>query len=181
MFNSHADGGQCKQVFPFLCLLIKKAEHILQVVQPWEIMSLLSSDGKMLTECRLNADCSLPGKMRGAEVRPWCWEVAGSWTAAAWFTTPAVPPHRASRWQCGCIEKDVGIFFFSSSFHSMAKRWLHLPASSPGQRSTLSPFSNLHYICDSCGGKTCKLDSKGNHPQLWRETFSGSSLVEFTS
>lgn len=34
----------------------------------------------------------------GVRVRPWCWEVAGPWTTAAWFTTPAVPPHRASRW-----------------------------------------------------------------------------------
>lgn len=145
-------------------------------------MSFLSSAGKMLTEYRLNADSILPGKMRGAGVRPWCWEVAGSWTAAAWFTTPAVPPHRASRWQCGCIEKYmVVVFFSSSSFHSMAKRWLHLPASSPEQLSPLSLFSNLHYICDSCGGKTCKLDSKGIIRSCVRETFSGSSLVEFTS
>lgn len=35
--------------------------------------------------------------MWGVMVRPWCWEVAGPWTAAAWFTTPAVPPHRGSR------------------------------------------------------------------------------------
>lgn len=32
-------------------------------------------------------------------MRPWCWEVAGPLTVAAWFTTPAVPPHRVSRWR----------------------------------------------------------------------------------
>lgn len=115
----------------------------------------------MLTEHRLNADSILPGKMRGVGVRPWCWEVAGPWTAAAWFTTPAVPPHHASRWQCGYIARDTYVGFFSLLFHSKAERWLHLPASSRGQHSPLSPFSNLHYICDSCGRKTCKLDSKG--------------------
>lgn len=38
-------------------------------------------------------------KMWGVRVRPWCWEVAGPWTVAAWFTTPAVPPHRVNRWR----------------------------------------------------------------------------------
>lgn len=107
----------------------------------------------------IQTDWILPDKMRGVRVRPWCWEVAGPWTVAAWFTTPAVPPHQASRWQSGCLSVLFFVLFFC--FIPKAERWLHLPVSSPGQHSPLSPFPNLRYICDSCGRKICKLDSKG--------------------
>lgn len=131
----------------------------------------------MLTEYRLNADSVLPGKMRGAGVRPWCWEVAGFLDCSGLIhntSCPSPPSQQMAVW----MYREMYVFA-SSSFHFMAKRWLHLPASSPGQRSPLSPFSNLHYICDSCEGKTCKLDSKGIIRSCG-ETFSGSSLVEFT-
>lgn len=72
---------------------------------------------------------------------------------------PSPPGQQMAVWMFKCVF--FVVFFFFVCFIPKAERWLHLPVSSPGQHSPLSPFPNLRYICDSCGRKTCKLDSKG--------------------
>lgn len=119
------------------------------------------------------------GEMWGVMVRPWCWEVAGPWTVAAWFTTPAVPPHRTSRWCSHC-----GSCLPLGSRELVPPRYIL-----PGGTESALPlplFSNLRYICDSCEKRTCKLISEETIWDEERDTdtwgnFLWVTLVKFSS
>lgn len=120
-----------------------------------------------------------PAEMWGVMVRPWCWEVAGPRTVAAWFTTPAAPPHRASRWRS-----------YGGSGFPLGSRELVPPHYVlPGGTESALPLplsSNLHYICDSCEKRTCKLESEETvrdeetDTETWGN-FLWVPLVEFSS
>lgn len=107
--------------------------------------------------------------VRGARVRPWCWEVAGPWTTAAWFTTPAVPPHRVCRWRSdgGSVSPLGGRQVVPPRCH---------PPSPKGYRVSSASSSRcyLRFICGSCEKKKKKKKNmqmriRGNHSR-WAET-----------
>lgn len=132
---------------------------------------------RVLNICWLNPSrrWRKPVKTWGVRVRPWCWEVAGPWTAAAWFTTPAAPPHRASRWRA-----DGGSGF-------PLERWEAVPSHCvlPGGSESALPLPlspNLRYICDSCEKRTCKLDLEETirGEETWGN-FLWVPLVKFSS
>lgn len=102
-----------------------------------------------------------PAKMWRVMVRPWCWEVAGPWTAAAWFTTPAVPPHRGSR--------------MVSLFGSIS---LHPPGANRDQSvSLLISGTSVAAVKKERKKKYMQIRLKGNYSRCRRQNFSGFLLL----
>lgn len=96
--------------------------------------------------------------MFGVRVRPWCWEVAGLWTAAAWFTTPAAPPHQTSRghsdsvcgvpFQSGILTFSLPFLIFVTSMTAVKKKkyTLDWKENIRGSELPLGSFFRVHII-----------------------------------